>query len=178
MKRPKRVEKLEELKNPMKGLTSLVEKNTKIMIFGTFPGKESRDNQEYYFDKSNRFWDVIGQIFNYHNLKYQSYNIKQSILLKNSIGLWDLINYAETMGSQDKDIKKALYNDLNSFLDYRSSVKIVLFNGLFTGELALLEMPAIFGKGILFKSLQSTSRKNGHFNNGEDWKGFFKSLEL
>jgi hypoxanthine-DNA glycosylase len=176
MKKPLKVNHIEELSNPKSGFHPLNAQDGVILIVGTFPGKESRDNNEYYFAKRNRFWDIIGSIYSIDQLKYQTYDRKKEVLFKHKICLWDLINYAETSGSQDKDIEKALYNSFDSFLDYRDQIKCLVFNGIYTGNLAKEEVPEIFKRKIVTKSLQSTSGGNGKFNNGEDWKKFFSSI--
>ena len=177
MDKPMKVSSIEKLSNPKSGFHPFNAQDGEILLVGTFPGKESRDNNEYYYDKKNRFWDIIGKIFSVDHLKYQTYDRKQEVLKKGKICLWDLIKSAETSGSQDKDIKKALYNDFYSFLEYRKQIKFVLFNGIFTGNLAKDEVPEIFNKTVITQSLQSTSGGNANFKNGEDWKNFFSSVE-
>ena len=45
-------------------LDPIVGDNPKILILGTYPGKESLENKEYYKSNLNSFWYIIQQVFN------------------------------------------------------------------------------------------------------------------
>lgn len=112
----------------IQGLPPIVNDNSKILILGTMPGKESLAKQEYYASANNSFWYIMAEIFNNHT-EFQDYNEKISCLINNNIALWDIIDSCDRNGSADKNIENAVYNDINSFLKNHPNIKYVIFNG-------------------------------------------------
>ena len=45
------------------GFEPVFDKNSKVLILGSFPSVKSRREGFYYGNKSNRFWKVIAEIF-------------------------------------------------------------------------------------------------------------------
>lgn len=101
--------------------------NTEVLILGTLPGKKSLELNEYYGYSRNRFWKVIANITD-SDLPL-SYEEKKDLLLKNRIGVWDVVHSAKREGSLDSNIKNEIPNDLDGFLSKHKKIKIICFNG-------------------------------------------------
>ena len=100
-----------------KGLKQL-NPDAKIIILGTFPGKDSLDKKEYYSSNTNKFWQLLG-------IDSPDYKTKEKSLKKLNIGIWDVIDSCDREeSSSDKDIKNVKYNKLSVLKG-----KIILFNG-------------------------------------------------
>ena len=113
-----------------KGLDSVIDKNIEAIILGTFPSIKSR-NECYYNHKNNLFWPIISEILNNSDpliTKEERYNC----LLKNHIGLWDVIKQCEfeTKSSLDSKIIKEsiIFNDFNVLRKKCPSLKFFIFS--------------------------------------------------
>lgn len=102
--------------------------NPKILILGTYPGKESLENEEYYKSNRNSFWYIIQQIFN-NGKEFGTYKEKCKVLEENGIALWDVAESCNRDGSLDKNIKDVKVNDIRSFLNEHPSITKIIFNG-------------------------------------------------
>ena len=83
---------------------------SQILILGSIPSKISRENNFYYANPTNRFWKIIGNIF---NVELKDNNDKREFLLKNHIALWDVIKSCDINGSADASIKNVVVNDID-----------------------------------------------------------------
>ena len=95
-------------------INPVFDKNSKILILGSFPSLKSREAGFYYSHKQNRFWKVMEKIFNEN--------------IENNIDLWDVIKSCDIEGSSDSSIKNICVNDINSILK-SSSIKYVFTTG-------------------------------------------------
>ena len=94
-------------------LKPIYDKNSKILILGSFPSKISRTNNFYYANKSNRFWKVMECLF---NTELSSNEERKIFLIKNKIALWDVIHSCEINKSSDSSIKDVVPNNINNIL--------------------------------------------------------------
>ncbi len=116
-KKPNKV--MEKLIHPLKPIYN---KNSKILILGSFPSVYSRKRSFYYAHPQNRFWPVLEKIFN------EKIDNKEKFLLKHHIALWDVIASCEITGSSDASIKNVKVNDINKLIEH-TQIKKVLING-------------------------------------------------
>jgi len=110
------------------GFKPIVDKKTEILILGTMPGDISIQTGEYYANSKNQFWKIIFKIFN-NGLWEISYNNKTELLLKNKIGLWDVLTKAERAGSLDSNIHGEEFNNFKKLFTEFPKLRIVVFNG-------------------------------------------------
>lgn len=99
-------------------LEPIYNKNSKILILGSFPSIVSRDNMMYYSHPQNRFWKVMSIIFN------ENIDDRKSFVLKKGIALWDVIASCEIEGSSDSSIKGVEVNDIDLILNNSKVSKI------------------------------------------------------
>ncbi len=102
--------------------------DTKILVIGTMPGRQSLEKQEYYANNQNVFWRIISITFN-NSYNFPSYNDKLNCLSKHQIGLWDNLKYCERNGSLDTSIKNEFPNDFKTLFDSYKNIERLLFNG-------------------------------------------------
>jgi hypoxanthine-DNA glycosylase len=105
----------------------VVDKNTRVLILGSLPGEESLRQQRYYAHPKNNFWPIIFGIFNQPIA--EAYEAKLAFLQSKGIGLWDVIQSAERVGSLDVNIRNATANDFESLLKQYPNIKMIAFNG-------------------------------------------------
>lgn len=150
---------------------------SRILILGTMPGKESLRQNEYYANNRNAFWklmfDMFGAQFSY------DYNSKVQLLLDNQIAIWDVLKACEREGSADTNILKEEANDLKSFIETHPSIKHLFFNG--QAALAYLER-YVKDVGLPAYLLPSSSSAHAisYFNKLERWRTIkpFLSINL
>ena len=110
------------------GFPPVIDKNTEILILGSLPSDISILKGEYYANPQNQFWNIIFTIFN-NGVQIVDYKEKLTLLLKNKIGLWDVLTEANRPGSLDSNIKQEVLNDFSGlFIDY-PKIKLLAFNG-------------------------------------------------
>lgn len=90
------------------------DKNSKILILGSFPSVKSRQDEFYYANPQNRFWKVLSNIF-CENIP-DDITTKTEFLLNHKIALWDVVANCDIIGSSDSTIKNIVPNDLVSVL--------------------------------------------------------------
>ena len=110
------------------GFPPVIDKNTEILILGSLPSDISIRKGEYYANPQNQFWKIIFAIFN-NGVPVVEYKKKLDLLLKNKIGLWDVLTEANRSGSLDSNIKEEVLNDfIGLFTDY-PKIRLLAFNG-------------------------------------------------
>lgn len=101
-------------------------RDSKILILGSFPSVKSREGHFFYNHPQNRFWKVLAKIFNCE--VPQTIEEKKQFLLNNQIAVWDVIASCEIKGSSDSSIKHVVPNDLNRILSV-SHIEQIYTNG-------------------------------------------------
>lgn len=104
----------------------LYDKDSKILVLGSFPSVKSREQLFFYGHPQNRFWKVTAAVFGDDIPK--SIEDKKAFLHKNHIALWDVIASCDIEGSADSTIKNVVPNDLDAIIK-NSKVKRIFVNG-------------------------------------------------
>ena len=115
-----------DLKREVHNIPPLYDKNSQILVLGSFPSVKSRETEFFYSHKQNRFWKVMANIFG--SPVPASVDEKKKLLLENHIALWDVIASCEISGSSDNSIKDVVPNDITVITD-SAKIKAVLLNG-------------------------------------------------
>ncbi len=102
------------------------DKNSRVLILGSFPSQKSREQMFFYAHPQNRFWQVLAKIF--EREIPQTVEEKTQLLLTEQIALWDVIASCEITGSSDSSIKNAVPNDINEILSL-ADIKQIFVNG-------------------------------------------------
>ena len=106
-------------------LQPIYNKESYILILGSFPSEISRKNNFYYANPTNRFWKVLENIFN-TNLTTNEEKI--NLLLTNHIALYDVISTCDIYKSSDSSIKNIKPNNINYLINH-SKIKYIFVNG-------------------------------------------------
>ena len=127
-----------------------------LLILGTMPGTKSLELQQYYGHPRNNFWPIIFKIVNEDFT--DNYESRKSILLKNNIALWDVLQFCDRIGSLDSAIKNEISNDFNIFLEEHPNIKTIVFNG--QKAAALFKKYVVLSRSYELITLPSTSPAN------------------
>ena len=104
----------------------LYDKNSRVLILGSFPSVKSREQRFFYGHPQNRFWRVIARIFDKE--VPESLEEKKKLLYSMHIAVWDVIAACDISGSSDSSIRNVVPNDLKIILD-NADIKQVFVNG-------------------------------------------------
>lgn len=113
----------EKIIHPIK---PVYDKNSKILILGSFPSQKSREEMFFYGHKQNRFWKVTAAVFG--SRVPQTVEEKREFLISHNIAVWDVIASCNIVGSADSSIKNAVPNDLSEILSV-ADIKKIFVNG-------------------------------------------------
>ena len=133
----------------------LYDKNSRVLILGSFPSVKSREMMFFYGHPQNRFWKVIAGIFDEEIP--DSIEEKKKLILRNHLALWDVIAECEISGSADASIKNARANDLSEILD-NAPIRKIIVNGKTAERLYIKYIEPV--TGIKAVVLPSTSPAN------------------
>lgn len=136
----------------------LFDKNSRILILGSFPSVKSREAMFFYGHPQNRFWKLLSLLFG--ELAPQSVDEKKSLALNHRIAIWDTIRSCTIVGSADSSIRDAVPNDLTEILD-NSMVEHIFCNGATSYNLYMKYIYPTLGIDAL--KLPSTSPANAAF---------------
>ncbi len=107
------------------GFPAIYDKDSEILILGSFPSIVSRKENFYYANPTNRFWRILEILF---NTKLDNVETKKEFLYKNHIALYDSILSCEIKSSSDSSIRKVIPTNLKEIVD-NSNIKMIFCNG-------------------------------------------------
>ena len=107
-------------------IAPVFDKDSKLLILGSFPSVKSREEGFFYGHPHNRFWKVTSQVFG-EELPV-TIDEKKAFLIRNHIAVWDVIGSCEIEGSSDSSIRNVTVNDLSVILD-TADIRAIFLNG-------------------------------------------------
>ena len=135
------------------------DKNSKILILGSFPSVKSRQQVFFYGHPQNRFWKVIAGVMGCS--VPESIDEKKEMLLSHYVAVWDVIESCDIVGSSDSSIKDVKVNEFNRILD-NADISKIYANGGKAYELYMKYAIEKTGRDII--KLPSTSPANAAWN--------------
>ena len=111
---------------PVHPIAPVFDKDSKVLILGSFPSVRSREEGFFYGHPQNRFWKVTSRIFG-EELPV-TIEEKKAFLIRNHIALWDVIGSCEIDGSSDSSIRDVTVNDLSVILG-TADIRAIFLNG-------------------------------------------------
>lgn len=151
------------------GFEPVFDKNSKVLILGSFPSVKSRQIEFYYGNKQNRFWRTVCGFFG--EAAPETVSDKIDFLLRRKIALWDIVTKCEIVGSRDDTIKNFKVADLKKVLQ-KSQISFIIINGGKAYDIFLRSYPNL---EIPHKKLCSTSPANTRFNESE-WRDVLSGI--
>ncbi len=102
------------------------DRDSKILILGSFPSVKSREQVFFYAHPQNRFWKILAALFKEE--VPENVEDKKEFLHRNHIALWDVIESCEITGSSDSSIRVLKVNDVSKILK-DSKIERIFVNG-------------------------------------------------
>jgi hypoxanthine-DNA glycosylase len=134
------------------GLAPVIDKRTRILVLGSFPGAASLAAQQYYAHPRNLLWPILSALTG-EPLAALPYEERLPRLLAHGFGLWDVLGACEREGSLDSAIRKPAANDFARLRELCPLLETVGFNGQTSGKFA----PQFADQGYRTLVLPSTS---------------------
>ena len=149
-------------------IAPVFDKESRILILGSFPSEKSREVGFFYGHPQNRFWEVLSHLLG-EDLP-GSIEEKKEMLLRHRIALWDVIGSCEITGSSDASIKEVVPNDLRVILD-SAKIKQIFVAGKTAGKYYNRYTLPVVGRAAI--CLPSTSPANAAYSMEkllDEWK--------
>jgi hypoxanthine-DNA glycosylase len=140
---------------PVHNIEPLFDKDSKILILGSFPSVKSRETKFFYGHPQNRFWKIIATIYDEKIPK--TIDEKKDIILKNHLALWDVIASCDIEGSSDSSIRNVKVNDLSRILN-EADIEKICVNGKTAEKLYIRYLQKKLGRTAVY--LPSSSPAN------------------
>lgn len=115
------------------GFAPVLDRNTRIVILGSFPGAASLTAQQYYAHPRNQFWRLLSSVLA-EDLVALPYSYRLQRILAHRIGLWDVLAACAREGSLDTAIRHAQANNFAVLKEQCPGLSRVCFNGKASGR--------------------------------------------
>lgn len=150
------------------------DKNSKILILGSFPSVKSREAQFFYGHPQNRFWKVLSAVLGCECPV--TTEEKKAMLLSHNIAVWDVIGSCEITGSSDASIRAVVPNDIAGLVA-KTSITHIFTNGATSSN--MYKRYCCNRVGIEAVRLPSTSPANASYSLEKltaEWSGQLLSV--
>jgi hypoxanthine-DNA glycosylase len=126
----------------------VIDRRVTHLILGSFPSEASLAAGQYYAHPRNQFWRLMGDLFG-EPLHEQPYARRLQRLLAHRVGLWDVIDACDRVGSLDSAITNVRANPFARLQQLAPSLANVAFNGGTAGRYARAFAGAGYGTAVL-----------------------------
>ena len=137
----------------------LYDRDSRLLILGSFPSVKSREGKFFYGHPQNRFWPMLARLLGEESPC--SIEQKKALALRHHIALWDSIASCTVVGSSDSSVRDVKPNDLTPILQ-NSRVTHVACNGALSHTMYQRYLFPV--TGIEAIKLPSTSPANAAFS--------------
>ena len=153
----------------------LYDKDSRILILGSFPSVKSREQEFFYGHPQNRFWKVTAGVLS--EKVPVTIEEKKEFLHRNHIALWDVIHSCDIIGSSDSSIRNVVPNNLTEIFE-TADIQAIYCNGAKSYQYYEKYQEEVVGRKAV--TLPSTSPANAAFSVEklmESWKMICKPLK-
>ena len=117
------------------GLPPVIDDGARVLLLGSFPSERSLAAGQYYANRRNQFWALMGTLFDFDaDLPYEQ---RLAAVAGHGVALWDVVHSCRRVGSIDAKIdrKTLVVNDFETLFARYRGIRRVLVNGLTAFEL-------------------------------------------
>lgn len=156
-------------------IAPVYDRDSRVLILGSFPSVKSREQQFFYGHKQNRFWRVMAKVLECE--VPEDIPQKRTMLTTHHVAVWDVIASCEITGSSDASIRNVRPNDLSNILS-QADIRAIYTNGGKAHQLYQKYIYPVTGREAYL--LPSTSPANAAYSLDrlvDAWKVIRRSLE-
>ena len=112
----------------IEGFPPISRSDSRILILGSMPSRESLLQQRYYAHPRNGFWPIVCELFGENSPDYAQ---RTELLKSRGVAVWDVLQACFRSSSLDSDIDDStiVTNDFAAFLQKHRQIDRVFFNG-------------------------------------------------
>ncbi len=114
------------------GFGPVYDKESRILILGSFPSVKSREQAFYYGHPQNRFWKVLAALADTE--VPQTIEEKKGWLYLHHVAVYDVIEACDIEGSSDSSIRNVTPADIRTIIA-ESNISHIFTNGKLAGKL-------------------------------------------
>jgi len=151
--------KKQEPKTIIHPIPPTFDKDSRILILGSFPSIKTRESGYFYGHPQNRFWKVMAVLFN--EPVPVTVEDKRGLLIRSRVAAWDSIHQCTITGSSDSSIRDVIPNDLSVILK-TADIRQIFCNGRTSWNIYHKYIEPLTGRSAV--SLPSTSPANASFS--------------
>ena len=133
---------------PLRGFAPVIDRRVETLILGSFPSQASLAAGQYYAHPRNQFWPILGRVLD-EPLPALPYRRRLQRLLAHRIGLWDVLDACDRVGSLDSAITNVRANPFARLQQLAPSLANIAFNGGTAGRYARAFAGAGYGTAVL-----------------------------
>ena len=137
-------------------LAPIFDEHSRVLVLGTMPSPTSREVGFYYGHPQNRFWKVLGALFD--EAEPRTNEERTAFLLARRIALWDVPASCTIEGASDASIADPVPNDLSTVVDV-APIEAVFTTGAKAAAL-YRRFDADLAERLVHTALPSTSPAN------------------
>lgn len=115
-----------ERENLIHPIPPTYDKQSEILVLGSFPSPKSRESGYFYGHPQNRFWKVVARIF--ADEVPHTVAQKHDFLIRHHIAAWDVIASCTITGASDSSITDVVVNDISPILQ-TADIRAIYVNG-------------------------------------------------
>lgn len=160
---------------PLTCLAPVIDRRTRILILGSFPGAASLAAQQYYGHPRNQFWPLLSALLD-ERLAELPYAERLRLLLAHRIGLWDVIASCERSGSLDSAIRNPRHNDFSALRRRCPQLLRVCFNGKTSGKFEA-RFAAAGWQTLVLPSSSPANAQSSFAEKLEAWRGIIAPIQ-
>ncbi len=131
------------------------DRDSRVLLLGSFPSAKSREMAFFYGHPQNRFWRVAAAVFS--DDFPESVEERRAFLLRHRIAAWDVIASCSIVGSSDSSIRDTVPNDIRPILE-GADIRQICVNGKTAFHLYEKHLLPLTGRNTI--CLPSTSPAN------------------
>ena len=114
------------------GFGPVYDKESRILILGSFPSVKSREQAFYYGHPQNRFWKVLAALADTE--VPQTIEERKGWLYLHHVAVYDVIEACDIEGSSDSSIRNVTPADIRTIIA-ESNISHIFTNGKLAGKL-------------------------------------------
>ena len=123
---------MKEYQNISHGFGPVYNRESRILILGSFPSVKSREQAFFYGHPRNRFWKVLAAVLKED--EPETVEEKKEMLLRRGVAVYDVIEQCCIIGSSDSSIKDVVPANLGIIVE-ASQIRKIYTNGKTAGKL-------------------------------------------
>jgi double-stranded uracil-DNA glycosylase len=111
----------------IRSFAPIADRNARVLILGSMPGRASLAAGRYYAHPQNAFWRIASELLRID--PDAPYVVRTKALKSARIALWDVLQSCVRQGSLDTGIEQEVANDFEAFFRTHRGITHVFFNG-------------------------------------------------